>query len=87
MTKVTDKQRVRNRLLEHGSTTPVEWQAPAIDGGKPILRVAARIGELRAEGMDIKTATRTPVARYVLPEPVITDARGQTRLAVANERA
>lgn len=82
-TKVTDKERIRRRLLENGSTTPVEWQAPAIDGGKPILRVAARIMDLRADGMDIKTAARRPVALYVLPEPVITDARGQTRLLAA----
>lgn len=83
MTRLTDKDRVRNRLLSHGSTTPLDWQSPTVDGGKPILRLAPRILELRGEGMDIKTAARRPVARYVLPEPVVTDARGQTRLRVA----
>ncbi len=84
MTKVTDKERIRNWLLLNGSTTPLDWQGPrTVDGGKPILRVAARIAELRAEGMPIETKARRPVALYVLPEPTVTDARGQMRLAAA----
>lgn len=84
MTKVSDKERVRNWLLLNGSTTPLDWQAGrVVDGGKPILRLAPRILELRAEGMPIETAARRPVALYVLPGPAVTDARGQTRLTAA----
>jgi hypothetical protein len=82
--KATDKERVRNWLLLNGSTTQLDWQAGrVVDGGKPILRLAPRIYDLRADGMDIETAVRRPVALYVLPEPVVTDVRGQTRLTVA----
>lgn len=71
---MSDKTRVLAQL-RRGPVTPVDFQAPAVDGGKPILRVAARIGELRAEGHDITTVATKPVAKYVLK----TDAEAQPK--------
>jgi hypothetical protein len=63
-----DKDRILRRLRSHGSTTPLEWQGPdVIDGGKPILRPAARVGDLRKDGIPVETARTRPCALYVLP--------------------
>ena len=61
-----DKERVRQRLLDNGTTTPLEWLPPTIDGGKPILRLAPRIKDLRNEGVPISTVETRPVAVYQL---------------------
>lgn len=46
------------RALERGPVTPVDFGAPdVIDGGKPIMRVAARIQDLRDRGYQITTST------------------------------
>jgi hypothetical protein len=52
---------------------PTDFLAPSVvDGGKPILRLPARIDELRKEGVGITTVSVRPVAHYrltSLPEP------------------
>lgn len=44
--------------LENGPVSPIDFAAPdVIDGGAPIMRVAARIQDLRDQGLEIATAT------------------------------
>lgn len=52
---MTDKDRILARLRDGNTVSPVDYQAPTVDGGKPILRVAARINDLRNEGHRIDT--------------------------------
>jgi hypothetical protein len=82
------------RLLErrgpHG-VTAVDFQLPDIaDGGKPILRVAARILELRDQGHRIVDGgVRNKCKVYILepaqtePEPVVEPDTGQLLLEAA----
>jgi hypothetical protein len=78
---MTDKDRILRRLRSHGSTTPIEWQGPTPDGGKPVLRVAARIGDLRKDGIPVQTARTRPCALYVLPAPAaVIEPSGQYAL-------
>jgi hypothetical protein len=72
---LTQRERVL-RLLQHKphGVSPYDFTPPTADGGKPIMRVAARILELRDEGLDIETRTSpNGAALYVLvptcPEP------------------
>lgn len=63
--------RVYSALLRAGSEgiTPIDFAAPdVIDGGPPIMRVAARIRDLREEGFNIDTVTEARVARYSLAD-------------------
>lgn len=65
------------RALEHGPVPATAFAAPdVIDGGKPVFRVAARIGELRDAGYEILT-TRAPsgVAVYHLARNVESPGR------------
>lgn len=44
------------RALRNGPVNPVDFQAPRVcDGGAPILRVAARINDLQANGHRIRS--------------------------------
>lgn len=58
---MTDAQRVlallRNAYRDRGLAAPDVLSTP-IDGGKPILRLAARIKDLRNEGHEIETVGR-----------------------------
>lgn len=65
---MTDKQRVHRLLIARGDlgVSPVDFQSPTIDGGKPIMRVAARIKELRDDGEPITTELVNRVALYRL---------------------
>lgn len=47
--KLTQRQRVKRALDQRGprGVSPVDFTSPTIDGGPPIMRVAARIYELR----------------------------------------
>lgn len=49
---MTQKQRVL-RQLETGSLVASDFMVPTCDGGPPIMRVAARIHDLREEGLVI----------------------------------
>jgi len=67
---VTQKDRVLAALIarQDRGITPVDFAAPdVIDNGKPIMRVAARIHDLRQDGIPILEA-REPngTARYTL---------------------
>lgn len=69
---MSQRSRVLALLEARGprGVTPIDFAAPNIaDDGKPIMRVAARIGELREDGLEIVTlAGPSGVARYVLIE-------------------
>lgn len=54
--------------LQRGPITSVDFQSPTCDGGPPILRVAARINELRDRGCRIRSevVSGSRLARYVL---------------------
>jgi uncharacterized Zn-binding protein involved in type VI secretion len=64
-----------DRLLKHmkaGMTVcPTDWNGPEpIDGGKPVLRVAARICEMRAAGLPVeRVGTRNACAVYGWVQP------------------
>lgn len=77
--KPTQNERVLRALRRQGrfGITPIDFvRTPTIDGHPPILRLAARIGELRAEGHRISTDVGT-TALYRLHEasPGAPDAR------------
>lgn len=58
---MTDKQRVLRRGFEAGDTgfTQVDFMLPNVcDGGKPITRLAARIKDLRDEGVEFADGGR-----------------------------
>lgn len=70
----TQVERVERLLRQRGEqgVTPVDFLLPNIvDGGRPITRVAARVLDLRNQGLNITTSgTRNGVAVYVLRVPV-----------------
>lgn len=71
---MTDRERVLALLERRGpaGVTPVDFAAPHVaDGAKPIMRVAARVLELRELGHRIVTKRAGPVARYVLERPAV----------------
>ena len=90
---MTQKERILNALRSAGARgiSPVDFLAPDVcDGGKPILRVAARILDLKNEGHSIDCQTEAGVAVYVLrseapvvthsqPAPVVVDSRADVR--------
>lgn len=60
-------ERVRSWLELHGELRTHEWaSAPAPDGGAPILRVGARVKELRDSGLKVATVETRPSALYRL---------------------
>lgn len=65
---MNQRDRVLARLMGGHDVSPVDFQLPdVVDGGKPILRVAARILELREDGFQIDViATRNQCAVYRL---------------------
>lgn len=67
----TDRVLQLLRQRREAGITAVDFAAPNIaDGGKPIMRLAARIAELRGAGHKITDGGRTgAVKRYVLEEP------------------
>lgn len=77
---MTQKQRILNALRTAGGrgVSPTDFLAPNVcDGGKPILRVAARILDLKHEGHNIDCQTEAGVAVYVLRDsaPVVTHSQ------------
>jgi hypothetical protein len=69
----TQRDRVLGRLRAAGEAgvSPEDFLLPGVvDGGKPILRLAARIHELVEDGLKIETR-RCPngVTRYALADP------------------
>jgi hypothetical protein len=60
------------RALERGPVRPTDFLLPdVIDGEKPIIRVAARIQDLRDQGHEITTSTAANgVAVYQLEQDV-----------------
>lgn len=66
---MTQKDRILQALRLAGQTgiRPEDFLLPdVIDGGKPILRVAARVQDLRKEGHRINTDTSGVTAIYTL---------------------
>jgi hypothetical protein len=65
---VNDTDRIRKYLERYGTLSPLEFDGsmPVADGGKPIKRVAARIKELRDQGLVIRTSRRRGMAFYEL---------------------
>lgn len=81
MKKLTQTQRVLLALRARPEgITAADFMPPTIDGGKPIMRVAARIYDLREEGHRIADGgKRGTLDVYVLraeapPKPVDADA-------------
>lgn len=74
----TQRSRVLAALRAHpAGVNETAFAAPRVlDGGSPILRVAARIFELRSEGHDIRTAReRNGTATYRLRVTAVADGR------------
>jgi hypothetical protein len=67
---MTQTKRVRAALERAGKqgVSPTDFlRYPTVDGGPPILRLAARILDLRNDGLSIESSTDpNGVARYVL---------------------
>lgn len=84
-TQPTQADRIRQVLnADPNGFAATDFLAPNVrDGGKPIIRAAARVYELRQAGLDIEeTRERNGVARYRLKTtPTVTDPDGQTRIA------
>jgi hypothetical protein len=81
--KPSQADRVLMSLVQAGSTgiTQGDWLAPTgADGLGRITRVAARVGELREDGLNVVTdGERDGFARYILraaPERVVVDSEG-----------
>ena len=74
--RLTQTERVL-RALQSGPVFAADFSPPhVIDGGKPIFRVAARVGDLRKAGHDIKTRiARNGCAIYQLVHSADTQAR------------
>ena len=77
---MTQKQRILAQLRAAGGrgVSPTDFLAPDVcDGGKPILRVAARILDLKNEGHSIDCQTEAGTAVYVLRglAPVVTHSQ------------
>lgn len=68
---VTQNDRVLAALKQAGKrgVTELDFEAPRVtDGGKPIRRLAARVCDLRNQGLPVLTVgERDGVAVYVLP--------------------
>lgn len=69
---MTQRERILAALRAAGrrGITQVDFlRFPTVDGGPPVTRVAARVQELRDEGLDIvSSGTRDRCAVYVLKE-------------------
>jgi hypothetical protein len=83
---MTQTDRVLAALTRAGATgiTQVDFTPPVVvDGGKPILRVGARIHELREAGFNIQNhGTRNQCAVYVLADrPVAPNGRPDPQLS------
>jgi hypothetical protein len=76
---LTQADRVLRRL-HYGPISPYDFLQPVVDGGKPILRVAARVQDLRDRGYHISTTTaangtavyeltQVDVERSIVPAP------------------
>lgn len=78
VSSLTDKQRILRFALERGDQgfTAVDFQLPHVaDGGKPILRVAARVKDLRDEGFVFHDGgTRNRCKVYILDRQSLADA-------------
>lgn len=63
---MSDKTRLRAHMDAGGEVCPTDWNGfHAIDGGKPILRVAARIKDLKDDGYPVeRVGTRSKCAVY-----------------------
>lgn len=70
---LSQNQRVLALLRSRGEqgVSPVDFAAPnVVDGQAPIMRLAARIKDLRDDGLPIRDAGWVgPVRRYVLEQP------------------
>ena len=82
---MTQKQRILAQLRAAGGrgVNPIDFLAPDVcDGGSPILRVAARILDLKNEGHVIDCQTEAGVAVYVLRSsaPVVTHSQPVTEV-------
>jgi hypothetical protein len=54
---MTDRDRILLRMYRIGSVSPIDFAAPDVcDDGKPIMRVAARIKDLRDRGYTIRSS-------------------------------
>lgn len=76
LNRPTQAQRVLDALRRAGERgiVTIDFLAPTIDGGAPILRLPSRIDELRQRGHVIDTVQKRPVARYVLRGDVVTSS-------------
>jgi hypothetical protein len=78
---MTQKQRVMAALEKAGAAgiSPEDFLLPnVIDGGKPILRLPARINDLRNDGLSIDTEHTRTTAIYTLRGSV--EAASSTRV-------
>lgn len=72
MSDIVGKRRILARLQAGYDVCAVDFQAPTVDGGKPILRVPARILDLKREGWAIdRVGTRNHCAVYRLASAVL----------------
>lgn len=69
---MTQRDRIRD-ALHRGPVSPIDFlRHPTVDGGPPILRVAARVHELRQDGHQItETRAQDGTAVYTLAAPHI----------------
>lgn len=68
---MTDRDRIRRHLLAGNTVCVLDWDGSreVVDGGKPVKRVAARIRDLREEGLRIvKGPLRNKCATYTLAD-------------------
>lgn len=65
---MTQSTRILELLHDRGARgiTPIDFALPTTDDGPPIMRVAARIHDLKGRGFGIETDSTGLVARYVL---------------------
>ena len=70
---MTQNDRVLALLRQRGDQglNTVDLMAPAVDGGKPILRLAARIFDLQQQGHRIRSVRRSnaTVSYFLVEEP------------------
>ena len=71
---MTQTDRVLKLLRQRGEEglNTVDLMAPAVDGGKPILRLAARIFDLQQQGYRIRSERRinSTHSYFLVDEPV-----------------
>lgn len=74
---MTQRDRIRDALAR-GPVSPIDFlRHPTVDGGPPILRVAARVHELRQDGHQItETRAHDGTAVYHLAGPPSSRAGG-----------